>query len=73
MCVGQRHVRRGLPRAARRRSATYAGHDRGSQKKFIQRDDDWGFPITTLREHKILLQLRHANLIRLHEVFSPDS
>ena len=72
VCVGKGtygEVYRARPDDARRRT-------QGSTvalKKFIQRDDDWGFPITTLREHKILLQLRHANLIRLHEVFSPDS
>ncbi len=72
VCVGKGtygEVYRARPDDARRRTqgTTVA------LKKFIQRDDDWGFPITTLREHKILLQLRHANLIRLHEVFSPDS
>ena len=70
MCVGKGtygEVYRARPDDARRRvqGTTVA------LKKFIQRDDDWGFPITTLREHKILLQLRHANLIRLHEVYSP--
>ena len=72
VCVGKGtygEVYRARPDDARRRTqgTTVA------LKKFIQRDDDWGFPITTLREHKILLQLRHANLIRLHEGFSPDS
>ena len=63
VCVGKGtygEVYRARPDDARRRvqGTTVA------LKKFIQRDDDWGFPITTLREHKILLQLRHANLIR---------
>ena len=71
VCVGKGtygEVYRARPDDARRRvqGTTVA------LKKFIQRDDDWGFPITTLREHKILLQLRHANLIRLHEVYSPS-
>ncbi|EGB06595.1 hypothetical protein AURANDRAFT_5276, partial [Aureococcus anophagefferens] len=33
-------------------------------KKLVQRHDDWGFPITSLREHRILLRLRHPNLVR---------
>ena len=39
----ERHVWGSLPSAARRRATTYAGHD-VALKKFIQRDDDWGFP-----------------------------
>ena len=63
-------VYRARPDDARRRTQ---GARRRRPQELIQRDDDWGFPITTLREHKILLQLRHANLIRLHrQVFSPD-
>ena len=67
MCVGKgtyEEVYRARPDDARRRTqgTTVA------LKKFIQRDDDWGFRLLLLREHKILLQLRHANLIRLHEV-----
>lgn len=70
VCVGKGtygEVYRARPDDARRKTQGNVV----ALKKFIQRDDDWGFPITTLREHKILLKLRHANLIRLHEVFSP--
>ena len=46
-------------------------------KRLVQRDDDWGFPVTSLRERKILLGLRHVNLVRLFEMYqrsetSPD-
>mmetsp|Transcript_31696 Transcript_31696/g.107503 ORF Transcript_31696/g.107503 Transcript_31696/m.107503 type:complete len:438 (-) Transcript_31696:133-1446(-) len=40
-------------------------------KKLVQRHDDWGFPITSLREHRILLRLRHPNLVTLHEIYTP--
>jgi len=46
-------------------------------KRLVRRDDDWGFPVTSLRERKILLGLKHANLVRLFEMYqasetSPD-
>ena len=70
MCVGKGtygEVYRARPDDARRRTqgTTVA------LKKFIQRDDDWGFPITTLREHKILLQLFFFNFIGINEFYSP--
>ena len=41
-------------------------------KKFnlkSDRENTEGFPITSLREIKILLKLEHNNIIRLYEVF----
>ena len=42
-------------------------------KRLVQRDDDWGFPVTSLRERKILLGLRHANLVRLFEMYQKSA
>mmetsp|Transcript_7955 Transcript_7955/g.10129 ORF Transcript_7955/g.10129 Transcript_7955/m.10129 type:complete len:467 (-) Transcript_7955:353-1753(-) len=38
-------------------------------KRLIPHNDDWGFPITSIRERRILLRLNHKNLVRLFEMY----
>lgn len=40
--------------------------------KRLRIHDDSGFPLTSVRERKILLALQHPNLVRLYEMYQPS-
>lgn len=40
--------------------------------KRLRLQDDYGFPLTSVRERKYLLALQHKNLVRLYEMFQPS-